>query len=350
MPATPGVSPYAAARDGDAGAGKVEENKSAGMHCDKKEDEEMENAEDNNKLEDPNETDARNELQEGNGVSEDQKNVTDNLDKVEEETSSRPEEATKASEDLKEVNGDTEELRDSNGGSEEMEDGNSGNLEKLVELFLDKGLLDQLKPIKVESQRRVRAALSIIEKMMSSRVVKRDDCANDIHGKVATQLASIEEEERTAEVSHEGDPAEAVPHVADNVELGQETPDASTGTALEGGKHGSYFPWKEELESLVRGGVPMALRGEVQPQTRFSISHLSGFRVRFNAFMLTYCWFPCRYGKLLWVLVLGKLLGTTTNCLKVPQNQMKRTLLTQCSMNRQVHQEKSHNLRSGKDR
>jgi len=265
VPATPSVSPYAAARDGDAGAGaaKVEENNSVGMHCDKKEDEEMENAEDNNKLEGPNEPDAINELQEANGVSEDQKDVTDNLDKVEEETISRSEEAIKASEDLKEVNGDAEELRDPNGGSEELEDGNSGNLEKLVELFLDKGLLDQLKPIKVESQRRVRAALSIIEKMMSSRVVKRDDCANDIHGKVATQLASIEEEERTAEVSHEGDPAEAVPHVADNVELGQETPDASTGTALEGGKHGSYFPWKEELESLVRGGVPMALRGEI---------------------------------------------------------------------------------------
>ena len=177
MPATPGVSPYAAARDGDAGAGaaKVEENNSVGMHCDKKEDEEMENAEDNNKLEGPNEPDAINELQEANGVSEDQKDVTDNLDKVEEETISRSEEATKASEDLKEVNGDAEELRDPNGGSEELEDGNSGNLEKLVELFLDKGLLDQLKPIKVESQRRVRAALSIIEKMMSSRVVKRDD-------------------------------------------------------------------------------------------------------------------------------------------------------------------------------
>ncbi|PUZ41594.1 hypothetical protein GQ55_9G517200 [Panicum hallii var. hallii] len=263
VPVTPSVSPYAAARDGDAGAGKVEENNSPRMHCDKKEDEEMENAEDNYKLEDPNEADASNELQEANGVSEDQKDVTDNVDKVEEDTSSRSAEATKASEELKEVNGDMEELRDSNGGSKKLEDGNSGNLEKLVELFLDKGLLDELKPIKVESQRRVRAALSIIEKMMSSRVVKRDDCATDIRGKVAIQLASIEEEGRTAEVSHEGDPAEAVPHVAENVELGQETPDDSTGTALEGGEDGSYFPWKEELESLVRGGVPMALRGQI---------------------------------------------------------------------------------------
>ncbi|CAN6295510.1 unnamed protein product [Urochloa humidicola] len=263
VPATPSVSPFAAARDGDAGAGKAEENNGAGMHCDKKEDEEAENAEDNNKLEGPSEADASDELQEANGASEDQKDVTGNLYKVKEETCSRSTETTNSSEDLKEVNVDSEELKDSNGDFEELEDGNSGNLEKLVELFLDKGLLDELKPIKVESRRRVRAALSIIEKMMSSRVVKRDNGAKNIHGKDATQLDSIEEEGMTAEVSHDGDPAQAVSCVAENEDLGQETPGDSTGTALEGGEDGSYFPWMEELESLVRGGVPMALRGEI---------------------------------------------------------------------------------------
>ncbi|CAN6295511.1 unnamed protein product [Urochloa humidicola] len=233
------------------------------MHCDKKEDEEAENAEDNNKLEGPSEADASDELQEANGASEDQKDVTGNLYKVKEETCSRSTETTNSSEDLKEVNVDSEELKDSNGDFEELEDGNSGNLEKLVELFLDKGLLDELKPIKVESRRRVRAALSIIEKMMSSRVVKRDNGAKNIHGKDATQLDSIEEEGMTAEVSHDGDPAQAVSCVAENEDLGQETPGDSTGTALEGGEDGSYFPWMEELESLVRGGVPMALRGEI---------------------------------------------------------------------------------------
>ncbi|CAL4922115.1 unnamed protein product [Urochloa decumbens] len=262
VPATPSVSPFAAARDGDAGARKAEEN-SAGMQCDKEEDEEAENAEDNNKLEDLNEPDASDELQEANGASEDQKDVTDNLDKMKEEASNRSSEAAKGSEDLKEVNVDSEELKDLNGGSEDLEDSNNDNLEKLVELFLDKGLLDELKPIKVESQRRVRAALSIIEKMMSSRVVKRDNGAKNNHRKDAAQLASIEEEGMTAEVSHEGDPAESVSCVAENEELGQETPGDSTGTALEGGEDGSYFPWREELESLVRGGVPMALRGEI---------------------------------------------------------------------------------------
>lgn len=268
-PATPSVSPYATARDGDAGAGQAEENDGAGIHCDK-EDDEGENAEGNSKLEDPNEADANDESQEANGASEDLKDVTDDLDTVKEVISSRSKEVTKVSEDVEEANRDSEELKDSNGGSEELEDGNSGNLEKLVELFLDKGLLDELKPIKVESQRRVRAALCIIEKMMSSRVVKRDNGANDIHGKNKTQLASIEEEGRTAELSYEGDPTEAVSSVAENVEIGQETPGDSAGTALDAGEDGSYFPWREELESLVRGGVPMALRGEVQLRTRFS--------------------------------------------------------------------------------
>ncbi|KAF8718675.1 hypothetical protein HU200_024975 [Digitaria exilis] len=261
-PTTPSVSPYATARDGDAGGGQAEEHDGAGIHCDK-EDEEGDNAEGNSKLEDPNEADGNDEWQEANGASQDMKDVTDDLDTVREEISSRPTEVTKASEDMKEANGDYEELKDSNRSSEESEDGNSGNLEKLVELFLDKGLLDELKPIKVESQRRVRAALSIIEKMMSSRVVKRDNGANDTHGKIKTQLASIEEEGRTAELSHEGDPAEAVSSVAENVELGQETHGDYAGTALEAGDDGSYFPWREELESLVCGGVPMALRGEI---------------------------------------------------------------------------------------
>ncbi|KAJ1297664.1 hypothetical protein BS78_01G394100 [Paspalum vaginatum] len=99
--------------------------------------------------------------------------------------------------------------------------------------------------------------------MMSSRVAKRDNGANDIHGKTATQLASIEEEGMTAEVNHEGDPADAESFVAEKTELGEETPSDSKGTDLEGGDDGSYFPWMEELESLVRGGVPMALRGEI---------------------------------------------------------------------------------------
>ena len=274
VPATPSVSPYAAARDGAAGAGQAQENNNIGIHCvDDEQEEGAENAKDNNKLENPKEADTSGESREANGKSEDLKDVTDNLDEVKEETSCSSTEAIKALEGLMEANGDIEELKDLNGSSEELKGESNGNLDKLVELFLDKGLLDELKPIKVESRWRVRAALSIIDKMMSSRVVKGGNGANDTHGKDGAQLASIEEEGRTAEVSHDGDPAEVDEScVAEKVELGQETPDDSTGTALEGGNDGSYFPWREELESLVRGGVPMALRGEVQLQPLLQIA------------------------------------------------------------------------------
>ncbi|XP_062215983.1 uncharacterized protein LOC133916361 isoform X3 [Phragmites australis] len=267
VPSTPSIlrsEDGAAARDGDAGAGKTKKNKGSGTHCveEENEEEEAENEEDNNKLEDMKEADATDESREANGESEDLKDVTDNLDMLKEKTSSNSEESIEVSEELKEVNGDSEELKDLSGGSEELGEVNHDNLEKLEELSLDKGLLDELKPIKVESCRRVRASLSIIEKMMSYRVAKRDNGANDIHGKGATQLASIEEEGRTAEASHEGDPGEES-YVADKAEHGQEAPGDSTSTQLEGSNGGSYFPWREELESLVRGGVPTVLRGEI---------------------------------------------------------------------------------------
>lgn len=270
VPATPSLSPFAATGDGATGAGQAQENSGIGIHCDDDDEEERaENAEDNNKLENPKEADSSGKSRETNGKSEDLNDVTDNLDKVKEETSSSSTEAIKALEVFMEANGGFKELKDSNGSSEDLEEESNGNLEKLVELFLDKGLLDELKPIKVESQRRVWAALSIIGKMMSSRVVKRENGASDIQGKDAAQLASIQEEGRSGEVSHDGDPAEES-CIAENVEFRQVTPDESTSTALEGGNDGSYFPWREELESLVRGGVPIALRGEVQLQTIFA--------------------------------------------------------------------------------
>ncbi|AQL10379.1 hypothetical protein ZEAMMB73_Zm00001d048570 [Zea mays] len=248
--------------DPASGAGQAQENSGIEIHCDDEE-EGSENAEHNNNLESPKEVDASAESREANGKSENLKDVT-NLDKLQEKTgSSSSTEAIKALEGLMETNRDFEELKDLNGSSEELEEENNGNMEKLVELFLDKGLLDELKPIKVESQRRVRATLSIIDKMMISRVVKGGNGANDIHGNDGAQLTSIEEEGRTAEVSDDGDPAEVESCVAEKVELGHETTHDSTCTALDGGNDGSYFPWREELESLVRGGVPMALRGEI---------------------------------------------------------------------------------------
>ncbi|TVU47481.1 hypothetical protein EJB05_07084, partial [Eragrostis curvula] len=265
VPSTPNISQSddnAGTGNGDGGARKGEKNDSGANNDQEEEDEEAENGQDNDRLEGPEEADAGDESRAANAEPEDLKDGTDNIDNLKEETSRKSTETIKASEDFKEVNGASEEIKVLSGDSEESGEVYNYNLEKLVELSLDKGLLDELKPIKVESQRRVRAALRIIEKMMSSRVTKRDNGANDAHGKGATQLASIEEEGKTMETNHEGDPAEES-YFAEKVEHDQETPGGSTSTALEGGGGGFYFLWREELESLVRGGVPMALRGEI---------------------------------------------------------------------------------------
>jgi hypothetical protein len=255
---------------GDGTGARMAEKIDSQTHNDQEAaDEEARNAGDKNKLGDPHEVDTGDESQETNGEPEDMEDVTDSLDKLKEATSSNSTGRIEASEDLNEVNGGFNEIKDLSGNSEELGEMNSYNLEKLVELSLDKGLLDELKPIKVESRRRVRASLRIIEKMMSYRVAEKENGANDIHGKVKTHLTPIEEEGKTAEASHEGDLAEES-YLTEKVDQEQETPGDSTSNALNGGDGGSYFPWKEELESLVRGGVPMALRGEVQLQTRFA--------------------------------------------------------------------------------
>ncbi|CAM0872615.1 unnamed protein product [Alopecurus aequalis] len=236
------------------------------------EEEEDEAAERNAKLECVEEVDGHNDIGEANGKPEDFKDVTDNSEELKEETSANSEDLNEASEELKEmiegsegikdVNGVSEEFKDENGSLNGFGDVNNDNFDKFEEAPFDKGLLDELEPIKVESWKRMRASLSIIEKMMSSRVVGRNDTANAISGKAVTQLASIEEE-RTVEESHEGGPTEES-YNAEKVDRSQKgAPGASPCGTLEGVNGESYPPWKEELESLVRGGVPMALRGEM---------------------------------------------------------------------------------------
>ncbi|KAL6901864.1 hypothetical protein ACP4OV_004740 [Aristida adscensionis] len=267
VPSTPSAPPSedgAAAGDGDTGTGETEKNGGSEIHCDEEEEENEkdDNAEHNNKVEDdPKEADACDELGEANGEleSEDLKDATEDLEK--QKVDSCCSESIEASEELKEVNGGSEELIFSNRGSKGSGEVNNDNLKKLKELSFDKGLLEELEPIKVESQRRVRASIGIIEKMMSSRVVKKGNSADDTRGKGATPLASIEEEGRIAQESQERDLAEE--STVAQEELGKDgKPGGSTGVPLEG-CDGSYFPWKEELESLVRGGVPTALRGEM---------------------------------------------------------------------------------------
>ncbi|VAH89651.1 unnamed protein product [Triticum turgidum subsp. durum] len=248
-----------------------EDSSSRGADCDDEE-EEGEAEERNIKIECVDEVGENDESIEAKGKPEDFEDVTGNSEKLKEESTADCVTLNKASEKLKEINEGSEEIKVINGGSQEFKDQNGGlkelgevkndNFKRFEEIPFDKGLLDELEPIKVESWRRVRASLSIIEKMMSSRVIKRNDTANAISGKVATQLASIEED-RAVEETHEGNSAEES-HDAEKADRSQDgAPGDPTSVTLEGDNGGSYFPWREELESLVRGGVPIALRGEM---------------------------------------------------------------------------------------
>uniref|UniRef100_A0A0D9Z5L7 Rab-GAP TBC domain-containing protein n=1 Tax=Oryza glumipatula TaxID=40148 RepID=A0A0D9Z5L7_9ORYZ len=256
------------------GAENLENSNRGGIKCNNEEEEGEEDAEKSDTPENSKEIDGNNQSQEANGEADDINDVSANSENLKQESIANSVESDKAPEELKEVsgcseellndeNGDSEGLKDSHGALEGLGEANNDNSEKLEELFLDKGLLDELKPIRVESGKRVRASIRIIEKMMSSRVGKIRNTANDMCGNGEAQLASIEEEERAADKSCRGDPAEESSN-PDKVEQAQDREQGdSASAALEGGNGESYFPWREELESLVRGGVPMALRGEM---------------------------------------------------------------------------------------
>ncbi|VAI07014.1 unnamed protein product [Triticum turgidum subsp. durum] len=191
-----------------------EDSSSRGADCDEDEGEAEER---NIKIECVDQVDDNDESIEAKGKPEDFNDVAGNSEKLKEEASADCVTPNKASEEFKEINEGSEEIKvinggsegfkDQNGGSKELGEVNNDNFKRFEEIPFDKGLLDELEPIKVESWRRVRASLSIIEKMMSSRVVKRNDTANAISGEVATPLASIEED-RAVEETHEGNSAE----------------------------------------------------------------------------------------------------------------------------------------------
>ncbi|KAK9123747.1 hypothetical protein Sjap_013349 [Stephania japonica] len=109
----------------------------------------------------------------------------------------------------------------------------------------------------------IRSSLGAIEHMMSFRVKKRKNLLKEEqYSSNINHLAPIEEAKSLKEGSEEdsedefydvekSDPVQDA-HSSDHVNV------VGDGTSAE-----PFFPWKEELESLVRGGVPMALRGEL---------------------------------------------------------------------------------------
>ncbi|GMI87054.1 hypothetical protein like AT3G55020 [Hibiscus trionum] len=113
----------------------------------------------------------------------------------------------------------------------------------------------------------IRPTLQAIEDMMGIRVKKRGTLSKDeqkaSRGKTLTPI----EDARSPKGASEEDSDDEF-YDAERSDPVQDSPTSGSGSTRTGGGADaapteSLFPWKEELEVLVRGGVPMALRGEL---------------------------------------------------------------------------------------
>ncbi|XP_058215508.1 uncharacterized protein LOC131326668 isoform X2 [Rhododendron vialii] len=118
----------------------------------------------------------------------------------------------------------------------------------------------QTKPLKVQTWAQIRSSLHAIENMMSARIKKRKDMKEEQKTTAENHLPPIEE----AKTSR-GESEEDIEEEFYDNEIVDETRNAPA-DENDGSDRASrepFFPWKEELEFLVHGGVPRDLRGEI---------------------------------------------------------------------------------------
>ncbi|CAD5166659.1 unnamed protein product [Musa acuminata subsp. malaccensis] len=121
----------------------------------------------------------------------------------------------------------------------------------------------EVKTHKISIWSHIRSSLSAIEQMMSHRVKKRRPSRDgEEAGNGRSYHALDEEESRGVHKPVRGAPEEESEEEFYDVERPELVQEASSSSDL-ALNDVPCFPWKEELESLVRGGVPMALRGEL---------------------------------------------------------------------------------------
>ncbi|XP_022138996.1 ecotropic viral integration site 5 protein homolog isoform X2 [Momordica charantia] len=121
---------------------------------------------------------------------------------------------------------------------------------------------------KIQIWTEIRPSLREIEAMMSVRVKKKKDLSNNNNDTGTRKLLTTIEEARSPRGASEEDSEDEFY----DVEKSDPAQEAPSGDNVNGPVVGipaillpveSSFPWREELEVLVRGGVPMALRGEL---------------------------------------------------------------------------------------
>ncbi|RRT85404.1 hypothetical protein B296_00010047 [Ensete ventricosum] len=121
----------------------------------------------------------------------------------------------------------------------------------------------EVKTHKISIWSHIRPSLSAIEQMMSYRV-KNSRPYRDVEeaGNSRSYHALDEEESRGVHKPVRGAPEEESEEEFYDVDRLEPVQEASSSSDL-ALNDVPCFPWKEELESLVHGGVPMALRGEL---------------------------------------------------------------------------------------
>ncbi|KAF9674820.1 hypothetical protein SADUNF_Sadunf10G0166700 [Salix dunnii] len=112
----------------------------------------------------------------------------------------------------------------------------------------------------------IRPSLHAIEDMMSPRIKKKGNQSKDLQETKRERVVPPFEDAKSPKGAPEEDSEDEF-YDMERSDLIQDAPTSdsapATGNAPDALPLESSFPWKEELEVLVRGGVPMALRGEL---------------------------------------------------------------------------------------
>lgn len=119
----------------------------------------------------------------------------------------------------------------------------------------------QTKTLKVQTWAQIRPSLHAIENMLSARIKKRKDMKEEQKTTAENHLPSIEEA-RTSRGESDEDIEEEF--YENEIEDDTRNAPADENDGSDRASPELFPPWKEELEFLVRGGVPRDLRGEVQ--------------------------------------------------------------------------------------
>lgn len=113
---------------------------------------------------------------------------------------------------------------------------------------------------------RIRPSLGGIEQMMSYRVKKKNyfvEREQDISINNSHLTSDNEQKSSKEAVEYESDEEFYEVEKSDSSQEASSTESVNIDIAENGVSSASCFSSKEELENLVRGGLPMALRGEV---------------------------------------------------------------------------------------